>query len=123
MGQRGTGKFHFGEEKFPVEICVDTTDAADPFLELTHQTRDWREGDRVVRDTVRLARVSTDRQADDGESLGAQQRIIEGILLPKSSVNLHWQAYIRVADYAESKTISSVKFAPAETQRSGTVYY
>jgi hypothetical protein len=44
----------FGEERFPVEIDVDTIDPSDPFLELTHQTRDWREGDRVVCDRVRL---------------------------------------------------------------------
>jgi hypothetical protein len=54
MGQRGSGTSYFGEERFAVEIKVDTTDASDPFLELTHQTRDWREGDRVVRDRVRL---------------------------------------------------------------------
>jgi hypothetical protein len=54
MGQRGSGTSYFGEERFAVEIKIDTTDASDPFLELTHQTRDWREGDRVVRDRVRL---------------------------------------------------------------------
>jgi hypothetical protein len=54
MGQRGSGTSYFGEERFAVEIKIDTTDASDPFLELTHQTRDWREGDRVVCDRVRL---------------------------------------------------------------------
>jgi hypothetical protein len=33
---------------------ADTTDASNPFLELTHQTRDDREGDRIVRDRIRL---------------------------------------------------------------------
>src|SRR5690242_137747 len=54
MGQGGTGTFHFGEEKFPVDICVDTTDASNPFIELTHPTRDATEGDRIVRDRIRL---------------------------------------------------------------------
>ena len=54
MGQRASGTSYFGDEKFPVEIRVDTTDASNPFLELTHQTRDDREGDRIVRDRIRL---------------------------------------------------------------------
>jgi hypothetical protein len=54
MGQRGSGTSYFGEEKFPVEIRVDATDASNPFLELTHRTRDDREGDRIVRDRIRL---------------------------------------------------------------------
>ena len=54
MGRRGTVSLRFGEEKFPVEVNVDTTDPHDPFIELTHQTRDWREGERIVRDRVRL---------------------------------------------------------------------
>jgi hypothetical protein len=54
IGQRGTGTFHFGEERFPVEIKLDTVDLSNPFLELTHQTRDELEGDRIVRDRVRL---------------------------------------------------------------------
>jgi hypothetical protein len=54
IGQRGTETYHFGEERFPVEIKLDTVDPSNPFLELTHQTRDEREGDRIVRDRVRL---------------------------------------------------------------------
>jgi len=54
VGQRGSGTSYFGEEKFPVEIRVDTMDASNPFLELTHRTRDDREGDRIVRDRIRL---------------------------------------------------------------------
>ena len=55
MGKCGTATFRFGEERFPVDIYIDTTDRADPFIELTHRTRDEREGDRIVRDRVRLA--------------------------------------------------------------------
>jgi hypothetical protein len=54
VGQRGSGTSYFGEEKFPVAIRVNTTDASNPFVELTHQTRDDREGDRIVRDRIRL---------------------------------------------------------------------
>jgi|SRR5271156_3954754 len=54
VGQRGSGTFYFGDEKFPVDICIDTTDASDPFLKLIHSTRDDREGDRIVRDRIRL---------------------------------------------------------------------
>jgi hypothetical protein len=54
MGHCATGTLHFGEERFAVEAKVDTTDPSDPFIELTHQTRDDREGERVVRDRVRL---------------------------------------------------------------------
>jgi hypothetical protein len=54
MGLCATGTLHFGEERFAVEVKVDTTDPSDPFIELTHQTRDDREGDRIVRDRIRL---------------------------------------------------------------------
>ena len=54
MGHCATGTLHFGEERFAVEAKVDTTDPSDPFIELTHQTRDDREGDRIVRDRIRL---------------------------------------------------------------------
>jgi hypothetical protein len=54
MGLYATGTLHFGEERFAVEVKVDTTDPSDPFIELTHQTRDDREGDRIVRDRIRL---------------------------------------------------------------------
>jgi hypothetical protein len=30
MGQRGTASFRFGEERFPAEIYIDTTDRSDP---------------------------------------------------------------------------------------------
>ena len=54
MGLCATGTLHFGEERFAVEVKVDTIDPSDPFIELTHQTRDDREGDRIVRDRIRL---------------------------------------------------------------------
>jgi hypothetical protein len=54
MGHCAAGTLHFGEERFAVEVKVDTTDPSDPFIELTHQTRDDREGDRIVRDHIRL---------------------------------------------------------------------
>jgi hypothetical protein len=54
MGQRGSGIFHFGEEKFPVEVSVDTSDPWDPFIELSHPTRDDRDGERIAHDLIRL---------------------------------------------------------------------
>jgi hypothetical protein len=54
MGLCATGTLHFGEERLAVEVKVDTIDPSDPFIELTHQTRDDREGDRIVRDRIRL---------------------------------------------------------------------
>jgi hypothetical protein len=54
MGQILAVTFHFGEERFAVSVRIDTTDPSDPFIELKHQTRDWREGDRIVCDPVRL---------------------------------------------------------------------
>jgi hypothetical protein len=54
MGHCAAGTLHFGEERFAVEVKVDTTDPSDPFIEFTHQTRDDREGDRIVRDRIRL---------------------------------------------------------------------
>ena len=54
-GRHGTGTIHFGEERFPVEITVDTRETADePHLELAHRTRDERQGSRVVRYRVAL---------------------------------------------------------------------
>ncbi|MFL5270254.1 MAG: hypothetical protein ACJ8AH_27300, partial [Stellaceae bacterium] len=38
----------------PVGIKIDTANPSGPFIELTHQTRDRCEGDRVVRDRIRL---------------------------------------------------------------------
>jgi hypothetical protein len=59
-GGRGvTGVARFDEGRFWVAIRGDISDPADPFIELTHPTRDEREGDRIVRDRIRL--VSTVR--------------------------------------------------------------
>jgi hypothetical protein len=44
-GARWTGVFHFGEERFAVEIKLDTANLSDPLVELTHRTRDEREGE------------------------------------------------------------------------------
>jgi hypothetical protein len=49
-----TGTIHFDEGKFPIVITIDTSDPSDPCIELIHPTRDEREGDRFVRDRVRL---------------------------------------------------------------------
>jgi hypothetical protein len=54
MGQVATWIFHFGEERFAVEVKIDTADPSNPFIALIPQTRDWREGDRIVCDRVRL---------------------------------------------------------------------
>src|SRR5919199_4326510 len=52
-GMRGTGTIHFGEDRFPVELTIDTM--AEPHLELAHATRDGRRpGDERVRYRVPL---------------------------------------------------------------------
>ena len=56
-GQFAKGTFHFDGGSFAVTVLAVTGGASGPFIELIHQTRDEREGDRVVRDRVRL--VST----------------------------------------------------------------
>jgi hypothetical protein len=53
-GSRLTGTIHFGEEQFPVRVTIDVSDPRDPFLELTHPTRDDREPDRTIHDFIRL---------------------------------------------------------------------
>jgi hypothetical protein len=54
MGQLMGGRMHFDGGRFAVEALVDTADPSGPFIELIHNTRDDREGDRIVRDRVRL---------------------------------------------------------------------
>lgn len=56
-GRGATGVAHFDGGSFWVAIRVDISEPSDAFIELTHQTRDEREGDRIVRDRIRL--VST----------------------------------------------------------------
>lgn len=56
-GRGATGVAHFDGGSFWVAIRVDISEPSDAFIELTHQTRDDREGDRIVRDRIRL--VST----------------------------------------------------------------
>ena len=53
-GRGVTGMAYFDEGKFWVAIRVDISDLADAFVELTHKTRDEREGDRSVHDHVQL---------------------------------------------------------------------
>jgi hypothetical protein len=53
-GRGVTGVVPFDEGKFSVTIRIDICDPSNPFIELTHQTRDEREGDRSVRDRIRL---------------------------------------------------------------------
>ncbi len=47
MGQLAGGRVYFGEERFAVDIKVDTSDRSDPFIDLTDQTRDDREVNRA----------------------------------------------------------------------------
>jgi hypothetical protein len=47
------GTIHFDEGKFPI-FTIDTSDPSNAYIELRHPTRDEREGERVVRDRVRL---------------------------------------------------------------------
>jgi hypothetical protein len=56
-GRGVTGVAHFDGGSFRVAIRVEISHPSDAFIELTHQTRDEREGDRIVRDRIRL--VST----------------------------------------------------------------
>jgi hypothetical protein len=56
-GRGVTGVARFDGGSFWVAIRVDISHPSDAFIELTHQTRDERKGDRIVRDRIRL--VST----------------------------------------------------------------
>jgi hypothetical protein len=53
-GQHARGTITFGKGEFPVEIAINTADPSGPYIELSHKTRDWREGDRSVRYRVNL---------------------------------------------------------------------
>jgi hypothetical protein len=55
QGQCLTGSLGFDDGRFPVMVTVDLTDAWNCFVELIHQTRDLREGDRIVTRRVELA--------------------------------------------------------------------
>ena len=44
----------FDEGKFPVAIRLDTSNLLIAFVELTHKTRDDREGDRIITDRIQL---------------------------------------------------------------------
>ena len=49
-----TGSLGFDDGRFPVMVTVDLTDEWNCFVELIHQTRDLREGDRIVTRRVEL---------------------------------------------------------------------
>jgi hypothetical protein len=53
-GKRLTGSIRFDEARFPVVVAVDLTNEWNCFVELIHPTRDGQDGDRIVRDRVRL---------------------------------------------------------------------
>jgi hypothetical protein len=53
-GQFAQGTFHFDDGRFAITVFVDTSHPSCPFMELIHQTRDEREGDRVASDRIRL---------------------------------------------------------------------
>jgi hypothetical protein len=53
-GQRLTAIAFFDEGKFPVSIRLDNSNWLNAFVELTHRTRDDREGDREVVDRIAL---------------------------------------------------------------------
>ena len=48
-----TGMAYFDEGRFWVAMRVDISDPSDAFTELTQETRDSDEGDRIVRDRIR----------------------------------------------------------------------
>jgi hypothetical protein len=54
VGQLAKGTLHSDDGDFAIEVIVDTADPSGPFMELFHKTRDEREGDRIVRDHIRL---------------------------------------------------------------------
>jgi hypothetical protein len=54
LEQFGKGILHFDDSRFAITVLVDTADPAGPYMELIHKTRDGREGDRIVRDRIRL---------------------------------------------------------------------
>ena len=54
MGERLMGVINFDEGRFPIWITIDISEPSSAFVELRHPIRDEREGDRMVRDRVRL---------------------------------------------------------------------
>jgi hypothetical protein len=53
-GQRLVGRLAFDDGDFPVSIEIDCLNAAYAFVDLVHQTRDDRAGDRMMRDRIQL---------------------------------------------------------------------
>jgi hypothetical protein len=52
-GRRLSSIVHFGNG-FPVTMMIDISDPSDAFVNLVHQTRDQRQGDRVVEERIAL---------------------------------------------------------------------
>jgi hypothetical protein len=53
-GNGGRNRFIYRRRKRPYACAVADRAASDPFLELTHRTRDEREGDRIITDRIQL---------------------------------------------------------------------
>ena len=63
-GRGATGVAHFDGGSFWVAIRVDISEPSDAFIELTHQTRDEREGDRIETTNVVRHRPVRSRPAE-----------------------------------------------------------
>jgi len=113
MGQCGTGTFHFGEEKFPVQIIVDTVEPSDPFIELTHQTRDDCEGGRIVRDRIRLIWTVPTSRPMAGDAGGSCVR---------GPVGARRSFFCRTADGISGADKLTALVKPASVMTSSVVY-
>jgi hypothetical protein len=54
QGQSLSAVTHFDESKFSVAMRLDASNSSSAFVELTHKTRDDREGDRIITDHIQL---------------------------------------------------------------------
>ena len=54
QGQSLSAVTHFDESKFSVAMRLDASNSSSAFVELTHKTRDDREGDRIITDRIQL---------------------------------------------------------------------
>ena len=66
---RGEAILHFSDDKFPILFRIDTADPSGPYVELEHETRDYREGDRKV--GYRAGRYGPMAGSDGGSSAPA----------------------------------------------------
>jgi hypothetical protein len=53
-GMRGKATLEYGDAEFPVTLRINTAPPEGPYVELEHETRDWRD-ERTVTYQVRLA--------------------------------------------------------------------